>query len=256
MNLMARIALRVSHRTIAGRLLRSPLRAIPNGIVVRVFGGINRGMRWITGAGTTSGCWLGMYEEDHFLAIRKLVRPGMVVYDLGANAGFYTLALAKLVGASGRVFSFEPDARNTYLLRRHVDLNNLRNVTVVQAAVGSATGLVPFTGWEIVEKSAYLVPSISLDEFIDAGNPVPDFIKMDIEGAEAAALTGARGLLARARPNWLMATHTEQLTASCKATLKQSGYCFTGFDCLSDPGDAGDFMALAADRLATLPREM
>jgi FkbM family methyltransferase len=244
-SLIARISGRVSHRTLAGRVLRLPLRAIPDNLVVPVLGGINRGMRWITGAGTTSGCWLGSYEEDHAPALRQVVRPAMVAYDLGANAGFYTLALSRLVGASGRVFSFEPDARNAYLLRRHIDLNGLQNVTVVQAAISNSTRLVPFSGWQVVQKSTYLVPSVSLDEFIAAGNPAPDFVKMDIEGAEVEALEGAGSLLSKVRTNWLMATHSKELTASCKATLVQSGYRLTGFDCVSNAGEAGDFMALA-----------
>lgn len=246
MGFLAKTALRVSPQSFAGKMLRMPLRAIPDDMVVRVLGGVNRGMRWIRGAGTTNGCWLGTYEEDHCRAIQQTVLPGMVAYDLGANAGYYTLALSRLVGDSGRVFSFEPDARNAYLLRRHIDLNNLRNVTVVQAAVSNSTGLVAFSGWKVIEESAYLVPSISLDEFIAAGNPAPGFVKMDIEGAEGAALQGAQAVLSRTRPNWLMATHTENLTASCKATLAQSGYRLTGFDCVSDPGNIGDFMALAS----------
>ena len=162
MSIAATIAQRVSHRTVAGKAIRLPLRLIPNNMVVPVLGGINRGMRWVTGAGTTSGCWLGSYEEDHVGALRQVVRPGMIAYDVGANAGFYTLALSRIVGDAGRVFSFEPDARNAHLLRRHLDLNNIRNVTFVQAAVSSSVGLVAFSGWELIDTSAYLVPAISL----------------------------------------------------------------------------------------------
>ncbi len=114
MSIAATIAQRVSHRTVAGKAIRLPLRLIPNNMVVPVLGGINRGMRWVTGAGTTSGCWLGSYEEDHVGALRQVVRPGMIAYDVGANAGFYTLALSRIVGDAGRVFSFEPDARNAH----------------------------------------------------------------------------------------------------------------------------------------------
>jgi FkbM family methyltransferase len=167
----------------------------------------------------------------------------MVAYDVGANAGYYTLALSRLVGKSGRVFSFEPDARSAHLLRRHLELNDLRNVTFVQAAVSGEVGLVPFTGWEVVDSSSYVVPSISLDSFIASGNPSPDFIKMDIEGAEGAALIGASNLLSKRQTSWLLATHSDELTVSCKATLAKYGYHFTGFDCASDPGNASDFMA-------------
>jgi FkbM family methyltransferase len=244
---LAAIADRVSHRTLAGRALRLPLRLVPRSAVVRVLGGINRGMRWVAGAGPTNACWLGNYEEDHTPALRQVVRPGMVAYDLGANAGFYTLALSKLVGDSGRVFSFEPDARSVSYLRRHIHLNKIENVTVVQAAISSSAQIVAFDGWTVIQKSTYLVPAVSLDEFIGAGNPVPDFIKMDIEGAEFAALEGAQDLLSRAQPTWLLATHSRELTESCKGFLRQRGYRFTGFDCLSDPGEVGDFMVLPSE---------
>jgi len=242
-NLMSGAAGRLPHTSFAGKALRFPLRLVPRNVVVPVLGGINRGMRWITGAGTTNGCWLGTYEQDHVSALEKIIRPGMVAYDVGANAGYYTLALSRLVGKAGRVYSFEPDARNAHLLRRHVELNQLQNVVFVQAAVSEGIGLVPFTGWELVDSSSYIVPSISLDSFIAEGNPIPDFIKMDIEGAEAAALRGATNLLSKRQTTWIVATHTDELTRICKATLAEYGYRFTGFDCLSDPGNAADFMA-------------
>ena len=166
----------------------------------------------------------------------------MVAYDVGANAGFYTLALSQLVGDSGKVISFEPDAKSANFLRRHIELNDLRNVTFVQSAVSDSTGLAAFTGWKLIRSGSYLVPTISLDEFIAGGNPPPDFIKMDIEGAEVAALQGARQLLTKTRATWLIATHGDELNATCKTLLKQSGYRFTGFDCISESGP-GDFVA-------------
>jgi FkbM family methyltransferase len=244
MTIIAKIAERVSHRSLLGRVLRVPLRMVPRNMVVPVLGGINRGKRWIAGSGTTNGCWLGTYEEEHFAALRHIIRPGMIAYDIGANAGYYTLALARLVSESGRVFSFEPDARNAWFLRRHLELNQIRNVTFVQAAVSDRVGLVPFTGWTLAESSQYIVPSITLDSFIADGNPTPDFIKMDIEGTEAAALEGASVLLANRQPTWLLATHTEELTVTCKATLARNGYTFAGFDCITDPADSPDFVCL------------
>lgn len=244
MNMVGDIARRVSHQTVAGRAIRLPLRLIPRNLAIPIFGGINRGMWWVTGAGPTNACWIGSYEEGHFSALREIVRPGMIAYDVGANTGYYTLALSRLVGDAGRVYAFEPGARNSYFLSRHLELNRIRNVTIVQAVVGASIGLVPFTGWRIADRGAYLVPSISLDDFIVA-NPPPSFIKMDIEGAEGAALDGARTLLSRAQPAWLLATHSDELTASCRSVLAQSGYRFTAFDRVSDPGNSADFLALA-----------
>jgi FkbM family methyltransferase len=169
----------------------------------------------------------------------------MVVYDVGANVGHYTLALSRLVGDSGRVYSFEPGVRWAYFLRRHIELNALRNVTLVQAAVSDSVGLVQFTGWAIDNEGSCVVPSISLDGFMAAGFPPPAFIKMDIEGAEASALQGARDLLSNVKPAWLLATHSEGLRSFCQSLLAQNGYRFTSFDCVSDPGSSPDFVAFA-----------
>jgi hypothetical protein len=122
-------------KSFIGQVVRLPLRFVPNNRTVRVLGGINKGSRWITGSGPTHGCWLGNYEADHAIALPRIITPGSIAYDVGANVGFYTLALSRLVGESGHVFAFEPAARSVYFLRRHLELNNIGNVTVVQTAI-------------------------------------------------------------------------------------------------------------------------
>lgn len=248
MSIVANIAGRISHTTLLGKLARFPFHLVPRSAVVPVLGGINRGRRWIAGAGATNGLWIGNYEADHAPALEQVVRPGMVAYDVGANAGYYTLALSRLVGSSGMVYSFEPDAKYAHFLRRHLELNGIQNVTVIQAAVADSVGLVGFTGWSISKTSSYLVPAISLDSFVAAGHPAPAFIKMDIEGAEGAAIRGARNLLSVAKPVWLLATHSEELNLMCKSMLSENGYHFTGFDCKTDAGASPDFMALPGVR--------
>jgi FkbM family methyltransferase len=249
MGLLDEIARRVSPFSLAGRALRLPFRLVPRDAVVPVLSGINRGKRWIAGSASTNGSWIGTYDAHHVQALEKLIQKGMVVYDAGANVGFYTLALSTLVGDSGHVFSFEPNARNVSMLLRHVELNNLRNVTVVQAAVSSSSGFVGFGGQgemgSVVAESNYRVPSISLDEFVAAGNPVPAFIKMDIEGAERAALEGAASLLTPDKTAWMMATHSAALRTECREVMTKRGYCITDFDCVTDPGEHYEFLALA-----------
>ena len=165
-------------------------------------------MLWITGSGTTHGCWVGNYEADHASALPHLIKPGMIAYDVGANAGFYTLALARLVGETGHVFAFEPVARSVYNLRRHLELNKLRNVTVVQTAISNGSSLLKFGDFRPSKENSYLVHSMSLDQFIAAGNPYPSFIKMDIEGAERMALDGAVAILSKRDATWMLATHS------------------------------------------------
>ena len=118
-----------------GAFLRLPLRLIPRNQILKVRGGVNKGARWLAGS-SIHGCWLGTYERDKQDLVEKLVRPGMVVWDIGANAGFYSIAFSKLVGARGAVYAFEPLAENVKNILKHVALNEVENVTVMQGALG------------------------------------------------------------------------------------------------------------------------
>jgi FkbM family methyltransferase len=233
-----------SYKSALGRALRMPMRLLPRDVVVRVLSGPNRGMKWIRGAGITNACWVGNYEADHLAALPALVKPGMIVYDIGAHTGYFTLALSQLVGEKGHVYAFEPEARNVYFLRRHIKLNNLSNVTVVQAAISDKAGMVGFDDIRFTKGSQYLVPTMSLDEFNAAGNPLPGFLKMDIEGAEWPALHGATAILEKAEAMWMLATHSDQLRIDCRAKLASNGYRFAAFDCKTDPADENDFLVL------------
>src|SRR6267143_3626666 len=76
-----------------GKLLRLPLRLLPKQAVVPVLQGELRGTRWIVGS-STHGCWLGTYEHENQRLFASLVLASGLVYDLGANVGFYTLLAA------------------------------------------------------------------------------------------------------------------------------------------------------------------
>lgn len=217
--------------TLLGRIMRLPLRLVPPNAVITVRKGLNKGMKWVAGA-STHGCWLGIYESDKQSAIRKFVSPGMHVFDIGANAGFYTLAFSRLCGAKGSVWAFEPFAANVSNLLHHVKLNGLANVTVIQAAVTDRKGLV---GFRISESNAmgavsetaeaYKVPTIHLDDFIsEFAVPVPDLIKLDVEGAESMVLEGARNLLAQRKTALFVALHGEQQVRRCTEILRAAGY--------------------------------
>jgi hypothetical protein len=83
-----------------GQLIRLPARLLPKSAVMHIQRGPARGMRWISGS-ATHGCWLGTYELPKQALVERLVRPGMTVYDIGAQAGFYTLVFSRLVGSAG-----------------------------------------------------------------------------------------------------------------------------------------------------------
>jgi FkbM family methyltransferase len=162
-----------SGQTIVGKILRYPLTLIPNGMTLRILSGINKGSLWKAGA-STHGCWLGTYEVDKQRVIGQFIKQTDVVLDIGANAGFYSLAFSRLIGPKGKVWAFEPFCDNLSNLRFHINMNKLENVSVIAAALSSESGLANFsfglnnaTGSISTQKSGkYLVPTFSLDDAI------------------------------------------------------------------------------------------
>jgi FkbM family methyltransferase len=240
--------------TLLGKIIRLPLRLIPNGIPVHIRTGAAKGMLWMTGA-HVHGCWLGTYEKDKQDFCQKLIKPGMTVFDIGANAGFYMLVFSRLVGECGRVIAFEPESDNMCLLRKHIALNKLENVSVVQAAASDISALVGFslTGGAIgrLEKnSSYLVPTLRLDELLSDGNlALPDVIKMDVEGAEVLVLRGAKDFIEKNSCSWIVALHGDEAKNGCLSIFSEAGYILQDLQ-----GGTIDPKNFAGDELIAIPR--
>jgi FkbM family methyltransferase len=224
----------IDRRSLAGRLLRLPVRALPARSVMRVRQGPARGMKWIAGS-SVHGCWLGTYEFEKQKSLERFIRPGMTIYDIGAQAGFYTLFFSRLAGGRGKVFAFEPCAYEARFLIDHVRLNHLDNVRVVQAAVSETRELLPMSSDRGMcenrlggdSGATLMVPTISLDS---SGLPVPDLIKMDVEGAEAAVLRGAHRTLREVRPVLFVALHGDEQRKACAIILRDAGYSIHDLD--------------------------
>lgn len=222
---------KISPNSILGKALRLPFKLIPKRAVVSVRAGLNRGMRWIVGT-SIHGCWLGTYEFDKQETIKQFVKPGMKVLDIGANAGFYTLAFSRLVGEQGHVWAFEPLAENADNILRHVALNRLQNVTLLQTAVTNRNGMIGFQiagnnsmGFISDSNVTYKVPTVSLDHlFADEVIPLPDVIKIDVEGAEALVLEGAKNLLTLRKVVLFIALHGEKQKQLCQEILRSIHY--------------------------------
>ena len=153
----------------------------------------------------------------------------MTIYDIGAQAGFYSLFFSQLVGSTGRVYAFEPCAYEARYLLDHIRLNNVANVRVIQAAVSERSGLAALTFDRgqtqnaISDRSDAVlqVPAYSLD---DLRLPPPALIKMDVEGAESAVLEGARRMLREHRPVVFVALHGAEQRRRCIEQLEKAGY--------------------------------
>ena len=149
---------------------------------------------------------LGVYERKLNTLLPRLVRTDMSAVDVGANVGFYTVALSRLVGDRGKVFAFEADDLAFTFLKRNLIENGCQNVTAVNAAVSERPGLVHFVP-DSVERGfvdttsrprSVQVPAISLDSYFGAMSwPRIDFIKLDIEGSEQSAVDGMTQLSQR-----------------------------------------------------------
>jgi FkbM family methyltransferase len=195
------------------RLLRAPLHFMPAGLKVPVVRGPLQGKRWIVGS-SINRCWLGTYDRAESNLMKRHLRPGSICFDIGAQAGYHTLYASTMVGPKGRVFAFEPAPRNIANIKKHVAINHLVNVTLVEAAVSDFDGVSHFdcsgsaVAGHLSENGTLAVRTISLDHEINCSAlPEPDYIKIDAEGAELRILEGARGLLTRRHPTLSVETH-------------------------------------------------
>jgi FkbM family methyltransferase len=186
-------------------------------------------------------------ESFPFAMLRHLVRTGDVVYDAGANLGLYSRYLITALGAS-QVIAFEPVASNRDLLVRNLALGDVASrVTVLPVALGDEDGSAEFqvddmqstsgtlsqvTGGEpcVGRQNLGLGPLVTrvvcrrLDSLVAEGLPLPDVIKIDVEGAEALLLAGADRLLRDRGPRLLIELHGAAVARRVLSILDGLGY--------------------------------
>lgn len=184
------------------------------------------GSRWIARNDACGRMILrGSFENEERMFVEQILRPGMVVLDIGAHHGYYTLLASQKVGPQGRVIAFEPSVRERRKLLKHLQLNACTNVQVEENALGETVGIEKFfivegreTGCNslrppAVRKSTYVVevPITRLNEYVQLQNLARvDFVKMDVEGAELAVLKGATDFLER-RPRPIIFCEVQDL---------------------------------------------
>ena len=216
-------------------------RAAPIGMnKIRVASGILEGYFLNLDMQTEKDYWLGTYEMDLQTSLRRLVKPGMIAYDVGANIGYISLMLAHLVGSEGKVFSFEALPSNTIRWQENISLNGLSDRThLIHGAVADRQSTIRFlvhasggmgkvigsAGREESYEDEIEVPGISLDDFVfNQNNPAPDLIKLDIEGGEVLALPGMRRVLSETQPTLLMELHGQESIRVSWEILSDIGY--------------------------------
>ena len=214
---------------------------VPSGLTeVYISKGILRGMRLKLELKHEKFYWLGTYEPQVIQAVCDFVRPGMVIYDVGANIGYMTLVFSRSVGRDGQVFAFEPLPDNIERIQEHIKLNSLQHIiSVIPKAVSDRIGKQMFlihelnamgklsdsSGRNTVYRNEIEVNTLCLDSFVfEEGNPVPDLIKIDIEGGGIKALPGMSRILKKNRPIILMELHGPEEAKIAWNCLKQCGY--------------------------------
>ncbi|MFM8989691.1 MAG: FkbM family methyltransferase, partial [Alphaproteobacteria bacterium] len=159
----------------------------------------------------------GAFRPEVSRLINRMLRPGQVAIDIGANVGMHSVIMANRVGPTGRVVVFEPDPHPMGRLRRNMALNGIDWVTTVEAAVSARSetrtfylhddSIGNFANASLVaanvgkQTASVEMQVVSIDEWM-RDNPLPrvDVIKLLAQGEEYNALQGMRGLIERDRP--------------------------------------------------------
>lgn len=168
--------------------------------------------RW-RAAGTTMIYVLRSGYEKELMHLSRFILPGMVVVDGGASCGIYTVAAAKLVGASGLVLAFEPGVEAFSVLQENIGLNGLKNVRIYRAALSGREGKAALYHHAHGPNSFSLgpsgAPSVEYEEVTtrtlsrvaqEEGVERIGLIKLDVEGAEELVLHDVQQLIAASRP--------------------------------------------------------
>ena len=179
---------------------------------------------------------LDRYEPETTQLFQRLLQPGMTVVDIGAHGGYFSLMGASRVGPAGKVYAFEPYPASFEELQRNIELNGYKSIHAVRKAVSDRTGVRKllvnpkgsdrhslYAGESAWKPNSPEVETTSLDDFLETCNwPRVDLIKMDIEGAEPAALAGMEQTLERCGVRFL-------ITEFSPSALKAAGFEPRGF---------------------------
>jgi FkbM family methyltransferase len=188
------------------------LRRLQN-LDVTISDGIAAGLRFNAGSSNPEYS-LGINEPPVQEAFARYLHKGDVLYDVGANVGFFTVIGAMLIGPSGQVYAFEPVLENAAMIRHNCELNGIEQVTVWDTAVSDKSGfgnlqLAHYSGGAALSVSApppdfkgiIQVGLITLDDFSNKNGVLPpSMVKIDVEGAEIHVLRGMVGTIKKHKP--------------------------------------------------------
>jgi FkbM family methyltransferase len=223
----------------------------------------------------------GIAEAGTSALVRRLLTPGSIMMDVGANAGYYSLLAYDGLGSEVTVHAFEPNPALVDAFRTSVHISGADDtIRVNQTACGSTRGVAQLWMSNTPEQYAFAtlehhlawsdqwrsfdVDVIDLDSYCEEHDIVPDLIKMDIEGHEIEGIKGMTSLLERGRPTYFICEvvegHNRPDPATIIAMLSEFGYrCYHvaddgSLEAADDRREIANVCFVAPGQ--TLPREM
>ncbi|HMD47466.1 MAG TPA: FkbM family methyltransferase [Bryobacteraceae bacterium] len=198
--------------------------------------GVGKGLRFNV-SNSHSGFLLGSHEAEVQKVLAAILKPGMTYYDVGANVGFFAVIAARLIGPTGHVVCFEPLPANAQQIEYNSKLNGFSNVLTRCEALGGSDRIESFSlsaepTWGSLATvckapdqphGQMQVTVRALDALCGPGGlPLPDLMKIDVEGAEEEMLLGAMATIRGSRPVLIIELH--QTNAAVAAVLDKLNY--------------------------------
>jgi FkbM family methyltransferase len=185
---------------------------------------------------------LGAHEATTVREVAKILKRGSTVYDIGANIGLFSVLFARAIGSSGTLYAIEPNPICVYFLRANLEQTQAANYTILPVAIARSRADCGFAlnyGSSMLgvgSDSPYAgkhghriqVGGESLDGLIARlGLRPPDFIKLDVEGAEASAMEGMMKTIESTRPALMLELHGRTAARDTLKQLSRAGYRYT-----------------------------
>ncbi|WP_336515186.1 FkbM family methyltransferase [Pollutibacter soli] len=201
--------------------------------VATISGGPAKGLKFPVRMPGDKQMWIGTWEIEFSEALAANIQKGMVCYDIGGYKGYYAGVMA-LKGAS-KVLVFEPMPTNIRNIQKLINENKNLPIELIQAAVSDKSGTAIFklmpeetmgkleaSGFQAGEKGLQdlEVTCVALDDLQQKGYAAPDFIKIDVEGAEEFVLKGALNLLRTKKPLLMIEVHSPAIGKKCLELLE------------------------------------
>lgn len=207
--------------------------------------------------------WGLEFERAERDFVSHYIRPGMTVFNIGANVGLYTLMASRLTGITGRVYAFEPSSDTFNILLKNIDANKAVNVQATRMALADQKGRLvlkadrhnptadghryveKLNGEKLLSDLDEVVEADTLDAFVESSGPYltnrPDLLIIDVEGAELGVLQGAVKTLASSKNVAIMLECTKN-QLEVKALLERQGFSFYMWNQQSKALDPCDFL--------------